>query len=166
GSNLWEAIGSDLDESADFTCTPPVIRFKFDVPPELFRLRKATRELMSLLETAPAAALKLPKHAGASIAGMTIGANADTNHQPRLVIDIDHEIAILDGTPFPVGRSGALFLDALHKAGGLWRSSTELGRTISELEGTRFDRLRDKLPRPLKALIDADKGKGYRIPPE
>ncbi len=76
--------------------------------------------------------------------------------QPRLQVDVDQKTVTLDGTPHKVSHEQALWLDALVKANGDWRSSTELNVT-------KPDRLKARLPKEIQKMIESTTGKGSRI---
>jgi hypothetical protein len=156
GPHLWDKLASVLDGPADFTRSPPVVPLKPTVQPELLRLAGSARVLRGLLETAPAAALALPKHSSAVLARAA-------PPPPRLSADVPGGTITLDGNSHYVSPAEAAFVRALIAAEGHWRSSRELGDDDAELVGVRVDRVRNKLPEPVRVLVEVRSGAGYRL---
>lgn len=75
---------------------------------------------------------------------------------PRLTVMLNPPQAVLDGQAFALDPDGALLVDALIKADGDWVASAKLDM--------RADRVRKKLPKQVGALVEAEPGKGFRIP--
>lgn len=144
-----------LDGIVDFTQNPPRISLRKQVQPELLKLKREVRHLLELLEQAPATALLLPKHQlpppprGIDRLSVTL-----LNNQSTIK---------LDETIYEVTPAAAAFVRAIVAAQGLWRSSKNLKQDEAELEGARLDRIRSKLPDPIKDLIESKAGAGFRL---
>ncbi len=87
--------------------------------------------------------------------------NAPVKRAPirRLIVDISRDRATLDETPFQINVNAALYLKSLVDADGEWVGDWEE-------KGLRPDKIKPKLPKEIRALIEAETGKGQRIPRE
>ena len=83
---------------------------------------------------------------------------------PRLQVILDDPPrAILDGIPYPVSRTAAIFLKALLDANGAWVWTQEITSTFPEYEGSRVQRVKESLPPTIAALVESSPGKGSRL---
>ncbi len=83
----------------------------------------------------------------------------------RLRVDIQQRIAYLDGALVNLERDDvAKFVAALVQAKGDWISSAQFETRCPELECCRLDRLKNKIPEPIRSLIETRGAKGSRIP--
>lgn len=72
--------------------------------------------------------------------------------------------ATLDGNTYQVTYQQLLLLQSLIDAGGDFVVGKDITAEHSpKLDGVRLDRLRGKLPDPIKAYIQSESGKGYRL---
>jgi hypothetical protein len=80
---------------------------------------------------------------------------------------IDHTNGIVrwENQEWPVNDAGAALIQAYVNARGEWRTDAQLAES-SELLKPRPDRVREKLPESLKALIEPGGNKGSRLSPE
>jgi hypothetical protein len=81
---------------------------------------------------------------------------------PSVTVDEGAGCITACGRSYVVDRELAQIFQRLLKAPGNWVSSAELEKSPL-LQGTRIDRLLQKLPRELRALIEGRPGKGYRL---
>lgn len=79
----------------------------------------------------------------------------------RLSVDINTQRITLDGEPYRVTQDQASIVNLLLAAGGKRISSSQMQKQDPALKGVRIDRLRESLPKPIRDLITAVKGKGY-----
>jgi hypothetical protein len=164
-----ELLPAALDGATDFTCSPPAVRLNTKGLTVVPRLRGAVQELMRLLETAPAAALNLPKYLAPTppSGGIEPPTQEATTpaapRQSRLQVGTRSGVITLDGQPYPATPAQAVFFEALVQVRGHWRSGPYLRQHCDELEGARVDRVCKSLPSPLRELIEVEKGKGYRL---
>jgi len=86
------------------------------------------------------------------------------SHTRRLKIDPKGSTITFDGTQFKVNQDGAEFVDALAREKG-WIAEPAIKR-IYYPDLDRIERVRDKLPAPIRALIESKRGAGYRLKPE
>jgi hypothetical protein len=83
---------------------------------------------------------------------------------PRLEVDPDNYRAVLDGQPYRLKSwEQGILLKLIVEVGGGWVSSSEVTRAYPALEGVRLDRQVDALPGPIRALVEAKRGTGYRL---
>ena len=76
--------------------------------------------------------------------------------------DLDSPQAVLNGHPYALAnRETAIYLKAVVEVQGQWVSQSGITAAYPEFETTRVDRL--KLPQPIEALIERQKGKGSRL---
>ncbi len=87
--------------------------------------------------------------------------------QSRIVVKVEQEVAVLDcKNTIPLrSRLVALFLNEIVKKCGGRVNSTEIGKACPELDGSRLDRLKNKLPTEVSALIESSTD-GYRLKAE
>jgi hypothetical protein len=121
-------------------------------PPDFYRLMEL---IENLLEGVPTQADCLD---GAS------GADA-TESQPKIEVNLEKAIVWLDGEPHPVTPAGAYFVDAVISAKGAWISNTEIAKSARHetMVGPRPDRVRARLPEPIRDLIESGGGRGFRL---
>jgi hypothetical protein len=87
-----------------------------------------------------------------------------SNQTRDLIVTIDSEESLIDfkGRTYVVSLEQAKFVEALINSRGPI-SSPQLSK-LDGLSGCcRFDRLRDKLPSPIRILIVSEPGKGFRL---
>jgi len=75
---------------------------------------------------------------------------------PRIVVSLDPPQVVLDGAAYALTPDGAAFLQTLVEANGDWVA----GSSIPDI---RADRVKGRLPAPIRDLIEASTGKGYRL---
>jgi hypothetical protein len=81
-----------------------------------------------------------------------------------LEVDPDNYRAVLDGQPYPLKSwEQGVLLTVLLGASGNWVSSAEIVQAYPTLRNTRLDRQVRSLPRPIRALVQAKRGTGYRL---
>lgn len=89
------------------------------------------------------------------------------HHVQRLVIDVNHDLAILDGVEHPVASKNALlFLQVLSEHPNEWISGADLGKGKfgDEYIGlSRPDKLKKFIPSELLAIIESQTGAGSKL---
>jgi hypothetical protein len=76
------------------------------------------------------------------------------NRQPPLIT--------LEGTPYGVTDEEAVFVDVLLNKLGEWVDPAAFEEE-SLLKGGRRDRIKKRLPKPIRDLIEGKRGGGYRM---
>ncbi len=92
------------------------------------------------------------------------GKCAVPGRRPNIMVDLKKSIVWLNNEPVPVSNEQAHFVHLVVAAGGGWISSTEIGKSgdIGTIVGSRPDRVRKKLPPPIRDLIESAGGRGFR----
>jgi hypothetical protein len=150
-TQVWENLGPAFKGPVNLTVIPPVIPLPSPLKPELLKLQREARSLLRLLEVAPATALNAPKFG-----------HVQPAPKPRLNVDRQNLLIVFDDIGYSVTAQGAALVDALLRAEGDWRPTSDL-QADPQLLGSRIDRIRDKLPPPIHALIESTPGKGNRL---
>lgn len=81
---------------------------------------------------------------------------------------VKERTVLVNGSPIPLGMTpertddALAFLEVLAAEPGNWFSSSDIGKVKSR-EGVRFDLVFKSLPKPVKALIESNRRKGYRL---
>jgi hypothetical protein len=146
----------EFDGPVDSTNALQRLRRNVSFPPRLFPVESEVKKLPELLETTPTTALTVPERASPA---------PPAAPPPRIDVDVAAVTVTLDGKPYPVKQEGAILVQALLRKKG-WQSSHDLAKGVFELKGKRLDRIRDKLPEKIQALIETKPGAGYRLKPE
>jgi hypothetical protein len=81
----------------------------------------------------------------------------------QLEINKNDNIAVLNGTPYPLHHFQTLILSLLLDANGKWLSSREMIEAQPLLAGERIDRRVKTLPKAIRTLVKPEKSKGYRL---
>jgi len=85
-------------------------------------------------------------------------------HGPRITVDLTNDIVWLDEKAFSVTTAQAYFVDAVAAAHGNWMTVKELASEEHGLFiGPRPDRVCKALPPPIRNLIEAKGGCGFRL---
>jgi len=149
----------DVERTANLIGGPHVDSVRLGRPSETER-EEAARRIDDLrgprLDEIPTIAATPEEPAAALVA--TPAAEA----HPRL--RVDNDVAILDGTPHSLTADQAKCLKLLIEAEGNWVSSGEMKTTKESKE--RPDRIIGRLPDPIRALIESQTGKGFRLRPD
>ena len=119
-------------------------------PPKIFELM---RLIESLLGGVPSTADAL-------------GGSGGGGPQRKIEVNLEKSIVWLDGEDFHVKAAQAYFVQAVVSAEGMWISSTEIAkseRNATTMIGPRPDRVRAGLPKPIRDLIEANGGRGFRL---
>jgi hypothetical protein len=83
---------------------------------------------------------------------------------PRIKVDLTSDTVWLDGKAFQVKTGQAYFVDAVVAANRTWMSVKELAsEPHRSLIGPRPDRVYKALPPPIRNLIEAKGGRGFRL---
>ena len=94
--------------------------------------------------------------------GVQASDDDDEQTKHRLVVDVEHDTATLDGTVFPLkSQDCARYLKALLDEKGDWVGPKKL--TEHGLVKPRPDRLRKRLPEAIRNLVEIESSKGSRI---
>jgi hypothetical protein len=56
------------------------------------------------------------------------------------------------------------FLSVLSQNPGQWQSSTDINDKYPTMKGTRWDRVKKRLPECVLKIIESNRRKGYRLP--
>lgn len=105
-----------------------------------------------------------PSRESASAGGDLSSASQDDKQRLRLQVDIENDVAYLDGEPVTFDDAGArCYVVALIAARGDWLGPKALAEKYPNLAGLRPARLKNKVPRPIRNLIETAKVKGSRI---
>ena len=88
-----------------------------------------------------------------------------TGLQPKIEVNLEKSIVWLDGEFHPVAPAGAYFVDAVISAQGGWISGPEIAKSAKHgmMVGSRPDRVRARLPKPIRDLIESSGGRGFRL---
>jgi hypothetical protein len=82
----------------------------------------------------------------------------------RLAVNLNTCQAVLNGTPHRLAnRESAIYIHALLEARGDWMGQPDIEHKYPEFTGARISRIREKIPQPIKELIESSPAKGSRI---
>jgi hypothetical protein len=81
-----------------------------------------------------------------------------------LEVDPDNYRVVLNGNPYSLRSwDQGVLLKLLLEAKGNWVSSGEIAQVYPALADVRLDRQVRRLPSPILALVEAERGKGFRL---
>ena len=79
-----------------------------------------------------------------------------------LEVDLEQQVVLLAGKPFPVGFEGAHFVHFFMDRPDLWCAPDDYNKN-EVLNRSRVPRVFNSLPKPIKALFESKRGTGYRL---
>jgi len=79
-----------------------------------------------------------------------------------LVVDLEDSIVLIAGRPYPVSDEGARLVMLLNSEPNVWFGPKDY-KQDEVLKLSRVPRVYEKLPSPIKALIEGKSGSGYRL---
>ncbi|HEX3659752.1 MAG TPA: hypothetical protein VHV55_28460 [Pirellulales bacterium] len=117
---------------------------------------------------------QLIEEVGAAVQDELAGYERIVAQQNRLMVVMEpphvaHEdppppYVVFDGTHYPLrDRKSGAYLQALLAAQGDWLGASDIRRLYPEFEGGRPDRIRNRLPAPIRQLVETEPSKGSRI---
>jgi hypothetical protein len=87
-----------------------------------------------------------------------------TRKEHFLEVDMDNVQVTLDGKALALGnREAAVYMTALLKAEGEWAGPSKIEELCPGFQGARPDRIKKKLPDPIKPFVKTKKGNGSRL---
>lgn len=121
--------------------------------------------LLSLLRRRPAeyaAMMQLIETLHPSVVQMPEGVPQMAPSESLISVDVEACVVILAGRPYSVSDAGARFVKLLAGEPNNWFGPKEIA-CDDLLQGARLDRVLKGLPRPIRYLIEAKAGKGFRL---
>lgn len=86
----------------------------------------------------------------------------NTGYASVLEVDLEQQVVLLAGKPFPVGFEGAHFVHFFMDRLDLWCAPDDYNKN-EVLKRSRVPRVFNSLPKPIKALFESKRGTGYRL---
>ena len=112
----------------------------------------AYSEILELIETL---LRRVPTHSS--------GAEQPKTPAPLIEVDLEESIVIVAGRPYPVDYEGVRLVNLLISEPNVWFGPRDYAQDEVLKLIDRVDRVYKKLPAPIKSLIEAKSGAGYRL---